>query len=148
MSTAPETSEPQGQQGESGAAAEEGGWEMPLLSADSSFLNPESPYSVLFEQVDSGAHEYSLPPLGDSVEQLFLAIGCDRNTPYEVAVVSGETVVDRTWASNCASERGKPASTYLTSSLEGDLSSLTLRVTVDEGARFSVSVFEAANASD
>ncbi|MBH0053764.1 MULTISPECIES: hypothetical protein [unclassified Salinibacterium] len=148
VSAEPHAAESSGQSGESGVVTEGSKWEMPLLSADSNFLNPDSPYSVLFEQVDSGSHEYSLPPLGDSVDQLFLAIGCDRSTPYEVALVSGETVVDSTWASNCASERGTPASTYLTSSLEGDLSTLTLRVTVDDGARFSVSVFEAASAAD
>ncbi|MBH0008935.1 hypothetical protein [Salinibacterium sp. SWN1162] len=148
VSAGPQASDSSGSSGESDVATEGNSWEMPLLSTDSSLLNSDSAYSILFERVGAGAQEYSLPPLGDAVDQLFLAIGCDRNTPYEVAIVSGDTVVDRTWASNCASERGTPASTYLTSSLKGDLSSLTLRVTVDDGARFSVSAFEAASSGD
>jgi hypothetical protein len=118
---------------------------MPFLSAAPGFQRSTFKDSVLFEQVDVGEHEYSLPPLSDSANRLFLAIGCDRRSEFELVVISDGVVIDGMGASDCLSERGTPASTSITSPLDVDLSTLKLRVTVDDGVWFSVSVFEAGS---
>lgn len=120
---------------------------MPFLSEGSGFQRSSFKDSILFEQVDVGPHEYSLPAVSDSVDQLFLAIGCDRSSEFEVVILSDGEVIDGMESSDCLSERGTPASTSITSSLDVDLSTLTLRVAVDDGVGFSVSVFEAGSST-
>lgn len=121
---------------------------MPLLSADPGIQRSTFKDSILFEQVDVGANEYSLPRLSDSVDQLFLAIGCDRNSEFELVVISDGVAIDGMGASDCLSERGTPAVTSITEPLDVDPSTLKLRVVVDDGVWFSVSVFEAGSAAE
>ncbi|CAO1652562.1 hypothetical protein I6E81_03760 [Salinibacterium sp. NG22] len=137
VSAEPQVSESSESSGDAGESR------MPLLSADPGMQRSGFSEAILFEQVDVGAHEYSLPPLSDSVDQLFLAIGCDRTSEFELFLVSDGEVVDGVQANDCASERGTAAMTSITEPFDADPSTLKLRVTVDDGVWFSVSVFEA-----
>lgn len=134
--------------GSSGSSSDAGESRMPFLSADPGMQRSGFNDAILFEQVDVGAHEYSLPPLSDSVDQLFLAIGCDRPSEFELFIVSDGEIVDGVQANDCASERGTAAMTSITEPFDADPSTLKLRVTVDDGVWFSVSVFEAGSAAE
>ena len=86
-------------------------------------------------------------PIADEVEgatSLILAIFCDADSPYEIAVMQDADVIDRTWGPQC------PRSgivLYTTTPLTIPTSELTLRATVDDGTPYRLSVAAVASRS-
>jgi len=115
-----------------------------FLAQDRYFMGAELQISnVLFEKAGIGPNEYALPALATGSDQLLLAIFCDEESAYEVAVVSDGETIDRTWAEICGNPSAPGLATYITAPITADSSSLSVKVTVDRGVSFRVSVFEA-----
>ncbi len=101
------------------------------------------PAVTLFESAASGPTSFDLPALSGTEVSLVLAIFCDAQTNYEVAIVRDNRIVDRTWGDNC------PQSgivLYTTAPISGRLSDLQVEVTVKPNTSFRVSILQRVSA--
>lgn len=97
--------------------------------------------AVLVEDRGNGPKAASLPPL-DAGDRLVLALFCDSASPYEIALLSGETVLDKTWAADCATGG---ITTYTTAPLAAAVAAPTVSIRVDADTSFGFSILAATD---
>jgi hypothetical protein len=113
-----------------------------FMARHPAFLNPGVVTGAfLFEDAGFASTTYPLPPLNHASDQLELAIFCDQPSEYEVALLSGGEVIDRTWGDDCS---GPDLVIYRTAPFTTDGSALEVAVTVDDATPFRLTVLEVA----
>ncbi|WP_415131237.1 hypothetical protein [Microbacterium sp.] len=91
----------------------------------------------LAEGAATTTEEFPLTDAAEDTTSLILAIFCDADSPYEIAVLRDADVIDRTWGTQC------PRSGivfYTTASLTIAADGMSVRATVDEGTPYRLSV--------
>ncbi|KZE89528.1 hypothetical protein [Microbacterium sp. TNHR37B] len=91
----------------------------------------------LAEGAATATEEFPLADVALDTTSLILAIFCDADSPYEIAVMRGTDVIDRTWGAQCPRDG---IVFYTTASLAIASDGLSVRATVDDGTPYRLSV--------